>query len=144
MSYLLDTNVVSEWVKPRPDANVTRWFAQADEDRIYLSVITFAEISLGIEELGAGARRSVLESWLQNELPARFEGRILGVGLAVAAVWGAITARSKKSGLHLSVMDAFFAATAEIHALTLVTRNTKHFDKLGISLLNPWTEQEPR
>ena len=88
MNFLLDTNVVSEWVKPRPNANVVRWLAETDEDRVFLSVITFAEIRLGVEEIVAGWRRDGLTRWLQVELPARFEGRILGVDLAVAEGWG--------------------------------------------------------
>ena len=88
MNFLLDTNVVSEWVKPRPNANVVRWLAETDEDRVFLSVITFAEIRLGVEEMVAGWRRDGLTRWLQVELPARFEGRILGVDLAVAEGWG--------------------------------------------------------
>ena len=141
MSYLLDTNVVSEWVRPRPDANVVRWLADVDEDRVYVSVITFGEIRRGIEEMAAGRRREALKSWLENALPARFEGRILAVDRVIAEAWGTAMAASGKLGVHLSAMDAFFAATAEIQGLTMVTRNTKHFEKLGISLLNPWHER---
>jgi predicted nucleic acid-binding protein len=79
LNFLLDANVVSEWVKLRPNANVVRWLAETDEDRVFLSVITFAEIRLGVEEMVAGWRRDGLTRWLQVELPARFEGRILGV-----------------------------------------------------------------
>ncbi len=140
MNYLLDTNVVSEWVKPRPDPNVVRWLADTDEDRICLSVITFAEIRQGVEAMPAGRRREALHAWLQDELPLRFEGRILGIDLAVAGAWGGIMARGSKTGVTLGVMDGFFAATAETHALTLVTRNTRHFERLGLALLNPWTE----
>jgi len=141
LNFLLDTNVVSEWVKPRPNANVVRWLAETDEDRVFLSVITFAEIRLGVEEMVAGWRRDGLTRWLQVELPARFEGRILGVDLAVAEGWGDLMARGSKIGLNLSVIDAFFAATAAAHGLTLVTRNTKHFERLGASLINPWLER---
>ena len=108
MNFLLDTNVVSEWVKPRPNANVVRWLAETDEDRVFLSVITLAEIRLRVEEMVAGWRRDGLTRWLQVELPARFEGRILGVDLAVAEGWGDLIARGSKIGLNLSVMDTFF------------------------------------
>ena len=141
MSYLLDTNVVSEWVSRRPDANVTRWFAEVDEDRIYLSVITFAEIRRGIDEMPTGHRREALITWLQNDLPVRFEGRILGVDRAIAEVWGIVMATSRRLGANLSTMDAFLAATSEVHGLSLVTRNTRHFEKLGIPLLNPWGKE---
>jgi len=138
LNYLLDTNVISEWMKPRPDPNVARWLAEADEDQIWLSVITFAEIRLGIEEMAAGRRRDALLTWLENDLPARFEGRIIGIGLAVAAAWGVIMARSRKAGRSLNGIDAFLAAIAQVRGLTLVTRNTKHFESLGLELLNPW------
>jgi hypothetical protein len=138
LSYLLDTNVVSEWVKPRPDPSVVRWLADADEDRVFASVITFAEIAQGIEDMPPGRRRDALSSWLRDDLPLRFEGRILDVNLAVASAWGTLIARARKLGSNLHVLDAFFAATAEVHALTLVTRNTWHFEPLNIPLLNPW------
>ncbi|MFZ0636051.1 MAG: type II toxin-antitoxin system VapC family toxin [Candidatus Acidiferrales bacterium] len=138
MNYLLDTNVVSEWLKPRPDANVVKWLAETDEDGVYLSVITFAEIRQGVEEMSAGRRREALKSWLQDELPERFEGRILGVGLVVAEAWGILMARSSQMGMNLSAMDALFAATARAHELILITRNTRHFERLGIGLVNPW------
>jgi len=138
LNYLLDTNVISEWVKPRPEPNVVEWLADADDDRMSLSVITFAEIRLGVEQLPTGRRRDALKAWLEDELPMRFEGRILTVDVAVADAWGTIMARSGEMGISLGVMDAFFAATAQAHNLTLVTRNTKHFDSVGIALLNPW------
>ncbi len=139
MSWLLDTNVVSEWVKPRPDPRVARWIAEADEDRVFLSVVTFAEIRQGIEEMNPGARRKALQSWLERELPERFEGRILGVDLGVADAWGALMARSRKAGISLGVMDTFLAATAQVYGLALVTRNARHFENLEIALVNPWT-----
>lgn len=138
MKYLLDTNVVSEWAKPRPDMRAARWLAEADEDQVYLSVITFAEIRQGIERMAVGQRRETLRLWLDDDLTIRFEGRILAVDLGVAHAWGALMARSARIGINLNGIDAFFVATAEVHKLTLVTRNTKHFEKLGMPLLNPW------
>ncbi len=138
MSYLLDTNVVSEVVKPRPDANVLRWLAETNEDSVWLSVITFAEIRLGVERMAPGRRRAELAAWLENDLPARFDRRILGIGLGVAEAWGKIVARSEKMGRVLPAIDGFLAAIAQVRGLTLVTRNTKDFEPLGIALLNPW------
>ncbi len=138
MSYLLDTNVVSEWVKPQPNLNVIRWLASVDEDAVYLSVITFAEVAQGIEEMAAGRRRNALRSWFDRDLFLRFERRILSIDFSVASAWAALVARSHKSGKSLHPMDAFLAATAHVHSLTLVTRNTRHFASAGISLLNPW------
>lgn len=138
MSFLLDTNVVSEWVRPRPDHNVISWLAGVDEDRVYISVISLAEIRRGVELLPAGRRRERLASWLAEELPVRFEERILDIDAQVAATWGVVMARGQKSGMTLGSMEAFVAATAETHDLTLATRNVKDFQRLGISLLDPW------
>ena len=73
MSFLLDTNVVSEWVKPRPHPGVITWLAEADEDRVFLSVVTLAELRHGVERMAAGSRRARLDVWLREELPLRFE-----------------------------------------------------------------------
>jgi len=138
VSFLLDTNVVSEWVRPQPDRNVISWLAEVDEDRVFISVISFAEIRRGIEMLAAGRRHERLATWLAEELPVRFEERILDIDRQVADTWGVLMARGQKIGLTLGSMDAFVAATAEAHGLTLVTRNVKDFRRLGISLLDPW------
>jgi predicted nucleic acid-binding protein len=138
MNFLLDTNVISEWVRPRPDRNVVSWLAKADEDRVFVSVISFAEIRRGIELMQAGPRRERLTQWLAEELPVRFEDRILAIDPGVADTWGVLMARREKVGRVLSSMDGFVAATAEVHSLTLVTRNIKDFEHVGISLVDPW------
>jgi len=138
VSFLLDTNVVSEWVRPQPDRNVISWLAEVDEDRVFISVISFAEIRRGVEMLAAGRRHERLATWLAEELPVRFEERILDTDRQVADTWGVLMARGQKIGLTLGSMDAFVAATAEAHGLTLATRNVKDFQRLGIPLLNPW------
>ncbi|HLW70302.1 MAG TPA: type II toxin-antitoxin system VapC family toxin [Candidatus Binataceae bacterium] len=138
MNFLVDTNVVSEWVTPQPDRNVISWLANVDEDRVFISVISFAEIRRGLEMLPAGRRRDRLAAWLTEELPVRFEDRILNIDPHVAETWGVVMARGQKLGLTLGSMDAFVAATAEVHTLTLATRNVKDFERLGISLLDPW------
>lgn len=142
MNFLLDTNVVSEWVKLRPEPNVLQWFAEVDEDSVWLSVITFAEIRWGVERMASGRRRTALAAWLEDDLPARFEGRIIGVGLGAADAWGRIMARAAKAGKAISAMDAFLAAIAELRRLTLVTRNTRDFEALGVPALNPWAGRQ--
>ncbi len=127
MSFLLDTIVVSERVKPQPDRNVISWLAEVDEDRVFISVMSFAEIRRGIEMLAAGRRRERLAAWLDEELPVRFEERILDIDRHGADTWGVVMARGQKIGLTLGSMDAFVAATAEAHILILVTRNVKDF-----------------
>lgn len=139
MSFLLDTTAVSEWMKPSPNPGVIRWLAEVDEDRVYLSVMTLAELRYGTERLPSGARKSRLETWLREELPLRFEGRVIIVETTIADAWGRVTSRCSAVGKSIGVMDAFFAATAEVHALTLVTRNVSDFTTSGISLFNPWS-----
>ena len=139
MNYLLDTNVVSEWVKPLPDPGVVAWLAQADEDRVFISITTLAELRHGIERLATGARRDRLDAWLTSELPARFGDRILPVDGGVADRWGRITARRQAAGRPIGTMDAFIAATAERYDLSLVTRNLPDFVLLSLNLINPWT-----
>ena len=124
MSFPLDTNVLSEWVKPRPEPGVVAWSAAADENDVFLSVISFAELRRGVELLAAGRRRERLANWIADDLTARFHGRVLDVDGRVADAWGQIMARSQRAGRALGAMDAFFAATAQAHDLTLVTRNT--------------------
>jgi toxin FitB len=138
VNFLLDTNVISEWVRPQPDRNVIAWTADLDEDRAFISVISFAEIRRGVEMLPNGRRRERLAAWLTEDLSARFEQRILDIDLRVAETWGTLMARGQKIGLTLGSMDAFIAATARAHGLTLATRNIKDFQRLGLSLLDPW------
>ena len=138
MSYLLDTNAISEWQKPRPNPGLTTWVANADEDQLFLSVVTLAEIRSGIERMADGSRRRRYEQWLERDLPLRFEGRILIVNQIIADAWGQIVALSASQGKPITAIDAFLAATAQVHRLTLVTRNVRHFTVLK-AVLNPWT-----
>jgi hypothetical protein len=138
VKFLLDTNTVSEWVKPRPNAGVIAWMDSIDDDIVFLSVVSLAEVCYGIERLAHGNRRRQLEDWLERELPLRFEARILPVDAGIADAWGRIVSRSEAAGRPIAVLDAFLAATAEVHRLTLVTRNVQHFTVLK-NVLNPWT-----
>lgn len=138
MSFLLDTNVISEFVKPEPNPHVVAWLGEVSEEHVFLSVASFAEIRQGIELMPAGKRRDRLAAWLAAELPARFEGRIFDVDGRIAEAWGVVMARGRKAGTTIGVWDALFAATAEVHGLTLVTRNVQDFVKLDVHLLNPW------
>ena len=140
MSFLLDTNVVSEWVKPRPDPGVIAWLAEVDEDGVFISVITLGELRHGIERLPPGRRRRRLDGWLRHDLPLRFEGRVLLIDVAVAESWGTIVARRERSGHPIGSMDGLIAATADVHALTLVTRNAADFKSSVKTVFDPWTE----
>jgi toxin FitB len=141
VSFLLDTNVLSEWVKPRPDPGVVAWLATVDEDEVFMSVISFAELRRGVEVMPAGHRRERLANWIADDLTARFHGRVLDVDRRVADAWGPIMSRSQRAGRVLGAMDGFFAATAESNDLTLVTRNTREFESLGLALHDPWGAQ---
>ncbi len=140
MSYLLDTNVLSETVRPAPSPNVERWFKAADERDLFMSVVTLAEIRDGIEQMPAGMRRERLDQWLSFELPQRFDGRALDLDAIIAVECGRVMARKHKAGRAVDAMDSLIAATALCHDLTLVTRNTADFENLGLRLINPWLD----
>jgi toxin FitB len=138
--FLLDTNVVSELIRPKPEPKVTRWIDAMDEELLFLSVLTLGEIRKGIVLLPRSARRTTLEAWLRNDLPARFYDRILTIDRKVADRWGQLSGSASAQGAHLAVIDGLLAATATQHDLTLVTRNTKDVAATGVSLFNPWTD----
>ena len=136
--FLLDTNVISELVKPRPEPNVTAWIESTDESLLHLSVLTLGEIRRGIAALPQSRRRATLEAWLDKDLRARFEERILAVDQEVADRWGLLTAAARNSGIVLPVIDGLLAATALEHNLTLVTRDTGQIPSTGVAIFNPW------
>ena len=137
--FLLDTCVVSELVKPAPDENVRRWIEETEESLLFLSVLTLGEIRSGIERLRSGRRRGRLESWLQADLRARFQDRILPIDQGVADRWGAVSAAAAARGKPVPVVDGLLAATALHYNLVFVTRNTADVAGTGVSTLNPWT-----
>jgi predicted nucleic acid-binding protein len=138
VNFLLDTNAVSELMKPQPNPGLIAWMESTDEDRLFLSVVSIAELRRGIERMALGKRRSRLEQWLQAELPLRFEGRILSVDAVVADAWGRTVSRNEAVGRPIEAMDALLAATAETHHMTLVTRNVSDFS-LQKAVLSPWS-----
>jgi predicted nucleic acid-binding protein len=136
--FLLDTNLVSEFAKPKPDPKVFSWFQRADQTLCYLSVLTIGEIRKGIAVLPDAKRRVTIEAWLEKDLNACFEGRILPVSEDIANRWGTLTGQAHLKGKLIPVIDDLIAATAIHHNLTLVTRNTKDIDGTGIGVFNPW------
>lgn len=136
--FLLDTSIISELVKPKPDANVTAWIEDTDESLLYLSVLTLGEIRRGIATLPQSRRRAILEAWLDKDLRARFADRVLTIDQQVADRWGLLTAAARNSGIVLPVIDGLLAATALKHNLTLVTRDTGQIPSMGVAVFNPW------
>lgn len=135
MSYLVDTNVLSELRRREPDAHVVRWLSDRPATTLYLSVLTLGELRKGVEGVPEGDRKRRLLDWLEVELPAYFAGRILSVDATVADRWGRLLAQS---GRPLPAIDSLLAATALSHGLTLVTRNLKDFRHPGLLVLDPW------
>jgi toxin FitB len=135
LSYLIDTNVLSELRRREPDAGVVEWFAARPATTLYLSVLTLGELRKGVEAMPAGERRLRLLDWLEVDLPAFFSGRILIVDLPVADRWGRLQA---EAGRPLPAIDSLLAATALQHGLHLVTRNSRDFAYPGLDVLNPW------
>jgi hypothetical protein len=137
VTYLLDTNVLSETRKRQPAAAVADWIAATPADRLHVSVLTLGEIEQGIGRIrGRGDQRqaSALERWLR-ELEAGFEDRVLPVTLSVAAAWG-----RQQYVQPLPVIDALIAATARVHGMVVVTRNAKDFELAGVQVLNPFAD----
>ncbi len=138
--FLLDTNVLSELIRKRPDQRVAAWIEATDESLLYLSVLTLGEIRKGIATLPGVSRRMALEAWLESDLRARFASRILPIDEAVADRWGQITGQAAAHKMALPVIDGLLAATALNHNLTFVTRNTQDALATGVSAFNPWMD----
>lgn len=113
MRLLLDTNVLSEVTKPRPDEGVMSWLHGLDEDRTFISVISIAEIRRVVALMNTGRKRDALDEWLTHDLPQRFEDRMTAEDGTVALVWGDLMALAKRSGRGLSSMDGLIVATAK-------------------------------
>ena len=135
MSYLLDTNVLSELRRKTPDAAVLEWFARRPASTLYLSVLTIGELRKGIEGVSDANRRMALTDWLETDLPAFFAGRILPVDTQVADRWGRLLS---VAGRPLPAIDSLLAASAAQHGLSMVTRNSRDFADLGLDVINPW------
>lgn len=139
--YLLDTNVVSELMKPRPNRHVATWIEATPEELMHLSVITLGEIRKGIDLLKEDdPRRAALQSWLNRDLRVRFAGRLLAFDDGVAERWGQIEAMAKRQRLTIPTIDAQLAATALHHGLTFATRNTTHVRHVAVTAFNPWSD----
>ena len=135
MSYLLDTNVVSETIRRNPDKSALAWLDQIPGESLFVSVLTLGEIRKGVEALADRKRREKLRLWLDHELTRWFEGRVLPIDLGVADRWGRLLAEVGRS---VPTIDSLLAATALHYDLALVTRNARDFDYPGIEVINPF------
>jgi len=135
MSYLLDTNILSETIRRAPNKSVITWLDQIPGEALFVSVLTLGEIRKGVEAIEDKKRREKLRLWLEYELPAWFEGRVLPVDIAVADRWGRILA---EVGRPVPTIDSLLAATALHYELRLVTRNARDFEYPGLEVINPF------
>ncbi len=131
--WLFDTVALSEARKKNPNAGFSGWAAEIVASDVHTSVLCLGEIRRGIERLPPGEARSAFERWLDSDLPAYLDGRVLELDAACAHAWGRMGANRS-----LPPIDSLIAATALVHGLTVVTRNTRDFDGLGVPVLNPW------
>lgn len=138
MRYILDTNVVSEFRRLRPEPKVIAWLNDVDPETVYVSVVTLGELQKGIAKLADAPRRQVLQAWLDDDLFVQFEDRIVGLDAQAMLVWGKLIAALERGGKPMPVLDSLLAATALHGDFTLVTRNEADFAAANVQTLNPW------
>ena len=138
MRYLLDTCVISELVKRKPNPKVIDWVEEREEENLYLSVLILGELQKGISKLPTSPRKQQLQSWLEQELYQRFEQRVLEVTREVAKRWGEIQAKAEQEGRVMSAIDSLISATGLVYGMTVVTRNIEDMEASGVQLFNPW------
>ena len=144
MKYLLDTCVISELVKKEPHPAVIRWMDACDESRMYLSVLTIVELIKGITKLPEGDRREKLQFWASNDLALRFGQRLVEIDAEIAWAWGTLLGEAEKQGEKLPVVDSLIAVSANVHGLTVVTRNVQDIARCQAKVFNPWESQPDR
>ena len=138
MKYLVDTCVLSELIKDKPDSNVDNWFYSKSEDSLYISVLSFGELRKGTSKLSENSKKkAMLLDWIAG-LEERFAGRIVDINLEVAENWGHIQSELEKKGRSLPIIDSLIACTAITHSMIVVTRNTKDMERSGVELINPF------
>ena len=139
MRYLLDTCAISEPIKQKTNQGLVSWLQEQDENRLFLSVVTLGELNKGISKLNKGhSKKASLKKWVNEDLAQRFDQRILHIDDEIAAQWGKLLGEGEQSGQCIPAVDALIAATALVHDLTIVTRNTNDLRHIDISMKNPW------
>ncbi len=138
MPWLLDTNILSELRRPRPEPKVVDFVTGCPLDEMYVSVVTVAEIRFGIELIGEPGRRAALNDWLTHRVRPMFEGRVLPLSEEVMLKWRLLIEEGRKSGHTFSQPDVMIAATALHHGLTVVTRGRSEYDRVQVPVVDPW------
>lgn len=137
--WLLDTNILSELRRPRPECKVMDFIAAQRLDQLYVSSVTFAEIRFGIESLIDLDKRASLHDWLTLKVRPMFAGRVLTISEDIMLKWRILVEHGRKVGHTFSQPDLIIAATALHHGLTVVSRDTHEYVKAGATVLDPWT-----
>jgi toxin FitB len=141
--WLLDTNILSELRRPRPEPKVRTFIAAQPLELLHISVVTLAEIRFGIEKLSDPARRSELNDWLVHKVRPMFNHRVLAITEDIVLKWRMMVEEGRKSGHTFSQPDLIIAVTAQQHALTIVSRDTSEYLKARVPVFNPWVEPMP-
>jgi predicted nucleic acid-binding protein len=136
---LLDTNILSELMRPTPEKRVEQWLADQPDASVFITAITEAELRYGVALLPPSKRRSTLASVIEDMLGEDFTGRILPFDSAAAVAFAEIAATRRQSGRPITQADAQIAAIAQSRGAALATRNVPDFDGCGIDVINPWT-----
>jgi predicted nucleic acid-binding protein len=136
LSYLLDTNFVSQSAKSLPNKEVDRWLERNDARLMFLSVITVTELRVGMEMMPVGKRRNSIAKWLEETVIPHFDGRILPVTIEIAAQCGVIWSAGRRAGANVDPFDALIAATATVHGFSVATLNRNHFVQVGATLVD--------
>jgi predicted nucleic acid-binding protein len=139
VSFLLDTNVVSEATRPQASRAVLDWIGSQEPESLFISAITLGELRRGALLLPSGTKRKALLRWIETDIQEAFAGRILPVDALVMEHWAQLEASTTKAGCRLASMDGLIAATALAHELVLATRNLSDFSGRGVPLFNPWS-----
>lgn len=140
---LLDTNILSELRRLRPEPKVVAFVGAQPLERLFVSAVTFAEIRFGIESIEDLHKRAVLHDWLQLQLRPMFESRVLPVSEDIMLKWRLLVEQGRKVGHTYSQPDLIIAATALHHGLAIVSRDTGGYAQTGVPLINPWQEPSP-
>ena len=138
MNYLLDTCVLSEFIRAQPDAGVIEWLDSIEEEKLFISVITIGEIQRGIERLLNSHRKTELQLWMNNGLLTRFAERMVKIDAPTMFIWGSLVARLEASGQPVGLMDSLIIASALQNNLIVATRNVADFLPSGVQVINPW------